>query len=686
LNERPKWKVLPRWAGGNFGLILILIALSAAIPRFRLGASQFVEYDGYWHIFIAQQDNWGRFWHDVYVNAHPPLYFLLLKAVLLLGHSFLIYRAISIATGIASVVLVGLIARRVTESQPRALQTALTYGLAMPGIIISCEVRSYMLSEFFVLLSFWWLLRTTGGADASGESKTRTGFALGAILACLSHYYAFFYAGAAMLLLAARFIVRAVRGERTSLVAETATSLPILVTIATLYSVHAGRLAEVQGHLLPFYYTPHGPENVAAFLTRNWKNLLDWFSPVAIPVPAALALLAAGVIGGVVSVRAALRAGRFPWTFPITAVMLAAIALAGVAGKYPFGGDLRQQFLLFPFFILCGAVFVERIAAALAMRVPAPARHALNAVAAAAIVLVSVIAFRQYPKVSDGILADRMALFHQLEPKPAAVYLDQFNLITFFIYYDQWKWTSVNLRPPIPDVDVYRLTRGDEQMYVFRDTGQWNIEPQDPAVYARLAQSLRAERIPGLSVFSVRQSPPAAPFSDLRALQRDVATQAASAGVCIAKLKLNPVGWYGTFRESGCPPPEVPPQQFSGTFDDRSADIHYAGSWSHLAFPAAAGGSLSFSNLTASTAKVTFDGTQITWVYSKAFNRGIAEVRIDGLPQGELDQYGPKIKWQSKAVYGNLAPGRHTFELTVTGRKRPAATDRYVDVDALVAR
>ena len=71
-------------------MILALIALAAAVPRIWLGASQFVEYDGYWHVFIAQQDNWKNFWADIYANAHPPLYFLLLKAALHFGHSLLV--------------------------------------------------------------------------------------------------------------------------------------------------------------------------------------------------------------------------------------------------------------------------------------------------------------------------------------------------------------------------------------------------------------------------------------------------------------------------------------------------------------------------------------------------------------------------------------------------------------------
>ncbi len=80
--------------------------------------------------------------------------FLLLKFMLRFGHSLLVYRSISLMSGIASVPVVGWIARRITGSEMRAYQAALIYGFAVPGIIMACEVRSYMLSAFFILLSF----------------------------------------------------------------------------------------------------------------------------------------------------------------------------------------------------------------------------------------------------------------------------------------------------------------------------------------------------------------------------------------------------------------------------------------------------------------------------------------------------------------------------------------------------
>jgi len=695
-----KWRSLPSTAPAKSNLILVLIALAAAVPRLLLGASQFIEYDGYWHVFIAQQDNWDNFWADIYVNAHPPLYFLLLKSVLHFGHSLLVYRSISLLTGVASVFLIGRIARRVTGSNVRACQTALAYGLALPGIVISCEVRSYMLSVFFVLVSFWYFLEIPGSGTVRSQIKPRAGFALGAILACLSHYFAFFYSGAAIALLLSRFAARTYKAEtanwRAEAAAEAATSLPVVAVIYTLYQVHAGPLAQIQGHLIPYYYDPAGRETVTAFLLRNWTNFVNLFSPFEISSGAvAVGLLILALAGGILSARLWQGVSGSPsgttgtsvlpsWTILITAIMLVEFVLAAVAGKYPFGGDLRQQYLLFPFLLLFGTIVVERIAEKLSAVVPVQGRLLLNALAIAAIVWVSAVRFEEYPKVGGNVGADGMASFDRLEPTPAAVYLDQFNLITFFTFHHNWDWSSLKLPQPIPGIDVYRLRRGAEQMLVFRDKNEWNLEPDDSSVYGKLAQCLRTLKIQDLSVFSARQAPPKAPFFNLKLVKRTIVTLAADSAICVQRMSVNPVGWYATFRPSNCAPVNVQPIQVKGTFDDVSDDIQYAGAWNHGSFPAAAGGTVSYSNSAGAVARLAFEGSEITWIYSKAFNRGIAEVKLDGIARGDIDLYSPKIIWQAQTVFRDLPPGKHTFEVTVSGRKDAPATDRFVDIDALI--
>jgi hypothetical protein len=570
---------------------------------------------------------------------------------------------------VASVFLVGRIALRVTASNVRAYQSALAYGLALPGIIVSCEVRSYMLSVFFVLVSFSFLLDLA----EQDKVKSRVGFAAAAILACLSHYFAFFYAGAAIVLLLGRFAMR-----RDKAAVEAATSLPVIASIVTLYLVHAGRLATIQGHLLPYYYDPSGHETMVAFLFRNFRNFVNLFSPFAISSGA----VAIGVL--ILALTGFRRELKSTWTILITAAMLAGFVLAALAGKYPFGGDLRQQFLLFPFLVLCVAIFVERMAGKLSPFVPPNGRLLLNGLVLAAIVWVSVVRFEQYPKVAGNVSEDRMQVFDRLEPAPTAVYLDQYNLILFFIYHHTWDWSSLKLQPPIPQVDVYRLRRGKEQMLVFRDHTNWNADPDDSAVYSELAECLRAETIPELSVFGARQVPPKPPLSDPRAVRGGIVKLAASSGLCVERLAVNQVGWYATFRQSNCAPVDLKLPQVTGTFDDINDDVLYTGLWSHASFREAAGGTVSFSNSPGAVARLSFEGSEITWVYTKAFNRGIAEVRVDGVAAGEIDLYSPKIVWQARKTFGGLTPGKHTFEVIVAGRKDGAATDRFVDVDEFI--
>ncbi len=666
---------------------LVLIALISAVPRLLLGASQFIEYDGYWHVFIAQQDRWSNFWEDIRVNAHPPLYFLLLKFVIHFGRTLLVYRAISLVTGIISIFSVGWLARKVTHSEIWAYIAALAYGLAMPAIIVSCEVRSYMLSSLFILLSFTCLLELATTQDSKRELKLRAGFAFAAILACLSHYYAFFYVGASTLLLAVWYGARKLRHERASWRAELATILPVLGAVAILYETHARLKAGIQGHLLPFYYDPNGAESIAAFLTRNWKNTINLFLPWQISSnAAALAIFAVAAAGGIALLAIFLRARdaadtRAAWTILVTAATLAGIAVMAVRGKYPFGGDLRQQFILFPFFVLCAAAAADW----LTRRIPWRAQLALGAAIAIAVAWVSTLRYEQYPKISENVLQSRMDLFNRVAPDPAGVYVDQWNLITFFVYHHDWKWTSL-AQQPIPGITIYRISHAERHMLVFRDDEEWNVRPENDGVYNKLAKSLRAGKIPEVSVFEALQSPPDAPFSDFGRMRRGIVNRAAAADVCVQRLSIDPVGWYGSFRRSGCTAPALKPPRVTGTFDDTSEEIDFSGPWTHGSFPLAAGGTSSYSNVPGATARLTFEGTSVTWVYAKAFNRGFASVRIDGIPRNDVDLYSPGIAWQSSTTYSGLAPGSHTLELMVAGRKDAPAKDSFVDIDALVVK
>ena len=120
--------------------------------------------------------------------------------------------------------------------------------------------------------------------------------------------------------------------------------------------------------------------------------------------------------------------------------------------------------------------------------------------------------------------------------------------------------------------------------------------------------------------------------------------------------------------------------------DDTSWSIDYAGTWERGEFEQASNATLTYTNDPSAAAHFSFEGTQLRYVYTKAFNRGIAAVFLDGMPKGVVDLYGPTLAWQSSSVFGGLPPGPHIVEIRATGRRNPASTDSYIDIDALEAR
>ena len=68
----------------------------------------------------------------------------------------------------------------------------------------------------------------------------------------------------------------------------------------------------------------------------------------------------------------------------------------------------------------------------------------------------------------------------------------------------------------------------------------------------------------------------------------------------------------------------------------------------------------------------------MTYVYTKAPNRGSAAVMIDGIARPNLALRSATVEWQKQTVYAGLGEGRHEIEIRVV--------DGYVDIDALLAR
>jgi dolichol-phosphate mannosyltransferase len=124
----------------------------------------------------------------------------------------------------------------------------------------------------------------------------------------------------------------------------------------------------------------------------------------------------------------------------------------------------------------------------------------------------------------------------------------------------------------------------------------------------------------------------------------------------------------------------------AGTYDDFDPRIRFLGDWIEDAYSStnAMSGTLTYTLEPGAEARFAFEGRSLTYVYTKAWNRGIAEIAIDGVTRGLVDLYSPRIEWQNRVTFCCLAPGRHQLAIRATGRHSPAATASYIDVDALI--
>jgi Dolichyl-phosphate-mannose-protein mannosyltransferase len=132
----------------------------------------------------------------------------------------------------------------------------------------------------------------------------------------------------------------------------------------------------------------------------------------------------------------------------------------------------------------------------------------------------------------------------------------------------------------------------------------------------------------------------------------------------------------------GLPPAQVSP----GDYDDFDAALNFHGIWIRSRhFDGPFRHSISYTDSPGAKASFAFQGSSLTYMFTKSFNRGIANLEIDGTPH-EIDLYAAETEWQNRVEFCCLGQGRHLAVLRATGKKRPEAADAYIDLDGFIAR
>lgn len=85
-----------------------------------------------------------------------------------------------------------------------------------------------------------------------------------------------------------------------------------------------------------------------------------------------------------------------------------------------------------------------------------------------------------------------------------------------------------------------------------------------------------------------------------------------------------------------------------------------------------------------STAVYTHNNcTRLQWLATKGPDRGIADVYVDDIFRGSIDQYSPFLA-PSNVIFdsGNMKPGKHTIKIILNGKKSSFSTNFFVEIDA----
>lgn len=153
------------WAERHFVLILIIGAVLAALISLAIGLNQSVWFDEAYSIFLAKQSV-AELIHLTSIDGHPPLYYLLLKGwAALFGFGELALRSLSVIFFAGSVVVAGLLVKRVFGLRATLLTLPLLV-LAPFMLRYGFEIRMYALASLIGIAATYTLIAARETTDS----------------------------------------------------------------------------------------------------------------------------------------------------------------------------------------------------------------------------------------------------------------------------------------------------------------------------------------------------------------------------------------------------------------------------------------------------------------------------------------------------------------------------------------
>jgi hypothetical protein len=120
-----------------------------------------------------------------------------------------------------------------------------------------------------------------------------------------------------------------------------------------------------------------------------------------------------------------------------------------------------------------------------------------------------------------------------------------------------------------------------------------------------------------------------------------------------------------------------------GFYDDFDPALLFRGDWTKdTGFAGPDRHTISYTDEPGAQVEIVFEGKALTYTYTKAPNRGMASVTVDGADQGTVDLYSSLVEWRSNTRFCCFPEGRHTAVIRLTGPANPRSTGTFIDLDS----
>ena len=281
---------------------------------------------------MALRMSWDEFWYQVSHNAHPPLYFLLVRALGQLNGDFLTLRYVSALFSALTIPGLFLLVKEWTNSGIAVIAAALL--LISPAATEQAQlIRPYSFYLFVLTLTLLFLVRYT----KRGETVSLAAFGVGVCILTLTHYATFIlFAAGATVLSFAWFSLPRGRAVTKHLCLAT---LPGVVLGMGLLAAHiwpsllGSQLQQEARDTWLAQYFSHDAADLGAGAINLLRYLFGAQHELAVLIICALGVPLAVLRG--------------EWLIPGLSISCLGFAmLASITGFYPFGGVRHDLFLI----------------------------------------------------------------------------------------------------------------------------------------------------------------------------------------------------------------------------------------------------------------------------------------------------------------------------------------------------